>query len=125
MMVNEIESLLSDLLQSWHRWAMDYKHVGGINSSPMFRGSKPNKTREDDDGIDGSLHNSTMETIDGQVMAMEPVHRTVLQLQARNLCTGVSVWSSPRLPDDAEERTVLLIEARNKLMRRLIAVGVV
>jgi hypothetical protein len=125
MMVNEIESLLSDLLQSWHSWAMGYKHVGGINSSPMFRGSKPNKTREDDDGIDGSLHNSTMETIDGQVMEMEPVHRTVLQLQARNLCTGVSVWRSPRLPDDAEERAVLLIEARNKLMRRLIAVGVV
>lgn len=125
MMVNEIDSLLSEMLQAWHRWAAGYQHVGGINTSPMFRGGKPNNTRQDDDGVDGSLHNSTMETIDAQIMDMEPTHRTVLQLQARNLVTGVAVWRSPRLPDDAEERTIILIEARNRLMRRLIDVGVV
>lgn len=124
-MVNDIDNLLSDLLRSWHKWASGYQHLGGINTSPMFRGGKPNKTRDDDDGIDGSLHNSTMEAIDAQVMQMIDAHRTILQLQARNLVAGVSVWRSPRLPDDPEERTILLIEARNKLLKRLIAAGVV
>ena len=125
MMVNEIDNLLSHLLGSWHTWAKGYQHVGDINSSPMFRGSKPNKTRDDDDGIDGALHSGTMETIDAQVMQMCDQHRTVLQIQARNLVTGLAVWRSPRLPEDVEERTVLLMEARNRLLRRLIDVGVV
>jgi hypothetical protein len=32
--------------------------VGGINSSPMFRVPR-NKTPEDDDAVDGAIHNST------------------------------------------------------------------
>ena len=116
---------LDELLSSWHRWARGYKHVGGIGTSPMFHGMKPNKTREDDDAVDGAIDNSRMETMDCQVMQMDPVHRTVLQLNARNLVSGVSVWSSPRLPVDPMERAVILMEARNRLMRRLIAVGVI
>lgn len=124
-MVNEVDNLLSDLLQSWHCWAEGYVHMAGIGTSPMFKGGKPNKTRQDDDGVDGALHNSTMATIDAQVMQMSDQHRTIIQLHARNLVTGVAVWSSPRLPLDAEERHVLLLEARNRLLRRLIDAGVV
>lgn len=125
MMVNEIDNLLSDLLKSWHKWASGYQHVGGINTSPMFRGGKPNKTRDDDDGVDGALHNSTMEAIDVQVMDMIDIHRTAIQIQAKNLVAGVSVWRSPRLPAGIEERTIVIMEARNALMRRLIKVGVI
>jgi hypothetical protein len=125
MMVNEIDNLLSDLLQSWHKWASGYQHVGGINTSPMFRGGKPNKTRDDDDGVDGALHNSTMEAIDAQVMDMIDIHRTAILIQARNLVAGVSVWRSPRLPVDPVERHIVLLEARNALLRRLIAAGVI
>jgi hypothetical protein len=75
--------------------------------------------------VDGAIDNSRMETMDHQVMEMEPVHRTALQIQARNLACGVSVWTSARLPADVEERTVILMEARNKLLRRLIVAGVV
>jgi len=124
-MIDDSRNLLSDLLRQWHRWASGYQHVGGINSSPMFRGTVPNKTREDDDAVDGAINNSTCEAINFQIFEMSPAHRTVLQLQARNLYTGASVWSSPRLPADPEERTVILMEARNALMKRLIFCGVV
>jgi len=124
-MIDDTRNLLNDLLTQWHRWASGYQHVGGINSSPMFRGAAPAKTRDDDDAVDGAIHNSTCEAVNFQVMEMEPVHRTILQLQARNLNAGVSVWSSPRLPADPEERTVILMEARNRLMKRLIFCGVI
>jgi hypothetical protein len=124
-MIDESRCLLNDLLCAWHRWASGYQHVGGIASSPMFRGMTPNKTREDDDAVDGAIHNATCEAINHQVMEMDPVHRTILQLQARNLHSGVSVWSSPRLPADPEERAVVLMEARNRLTKRLIFCGVI
>lgn len=124
-MIDDSRNLLNDLLQQWHRWASGYQHVGGINSSPMFRSAKPSKTREDDEAVDGAIHNATCEAINFQIMEMEPVYRTILQLQARNLNSGVSVWSSPRLPADPEERTVILMEARNALMKRLIFCGVI
>lgn len=124
-MQSDLDSLLNDLLASWHRWARGYQHVGGIGTSPMFHGMKPSKTRDDDDAVDGAIDNSRMEAIDCQVMQMEPVHRTILQLQARNLVAGVSVWSSPRLPVDPMERAVILMEARNRLLRRLIGYGII
>jgi hypothetical protein len=113
------------MLRAWHRWASGYQHVGGINSSPMFRGAAPNKTREDDDAVDGAIHNSTCEAINFQVFEMSPVHRTILQLHARNLNAGVAVWSSPRLPVDPEERAIILMEACNSLTKRLIFCGVI
>lgn len=124
-MKDDSRNLLADLLRQWHRWASGYQHVGGINSSPMFRGVAPCKTREDDDAVDGAIHNSTCEAINFQIFEMEPVHRTILQLHARNLNAGVSVWSSPRLPADPEERAIILLEAMNKLTKRLIFCGVI
>ena len=124
MMRNDIDNILDDLLAQWHKWASGYQHVGGINTSPMFRGAKPNNTRDDDDAVDGAISNATCEAINFQIMEMEPVYRTVLQLNARNLVVKVAVWSSPRLPVDPMERAVVLMEARNALMRRLYICGV-
>jgi hypothetical protein len=124
-MIDESRCLLSDLLRQWHKWACGYKHVGGINSSPMFRYATASRGYEGDDAIDSAIDSATCEAVDFQVMEMAPVHRTILQLQARNLVSGASVWSSPRLPADPEERAVILMEARNALMKRLIFCGVI
>jgi len=125
-MNDDTDNLLNDLLCQWHRWACGYKHVGGINSSPMFRNAKTSKGWDSLEQIaDDSIDAARCESVDFHVMQLEPSHRTALQLQARNLVTGLSVWSSPRLPVDLEERTVLLMEARNKLLRRLVGAGVV
>lgn len=125
MMRGEIDSILDDLLKSWHRWAKGYQHVGGINSSPMFRNAKTSKGWDSlSDIADESIDAAKFEAVDFHVMSLEPAYRTALQLQARNLHTGVSVWSSPRLPQDPEERTIVLMEARNRLMRCLLTAGV-
>ena len=125
-MQNEIDTLLDDLLAKWHFWACGYQHVGGVNSSVIFRNAKTSKGWDSiNDIVDNEIEGGRMEAVNFHVMELEPVYRTALQLQARNLHTGVSVWSSPRLPQDPEKRTIILIEGRNILLRKLFAAGVI
>lgn len=125
-MQNDIDAILNDLLRSWHVWACGYRHVGGINSSPMFRDARTSKGWDSiNDIVDQEIDGGCMEALNFHVMELAPTYRTALQIQARNLHTGVSVWNSPRLPKDPEERTIVLIEARNLLMKKLFAAGVI
>jgi hypothetical protein len=45
--------------------------------------------------------------------------RTALEFHARNLYAHITVWYSPVLPATREEREVLILEARNKLLAEL------
>lgn len=71
-----------------------------------------------------ALHNDEMKTFDFEVNELEPLYRTALQLQARNLSTGRTVWKSARLPEDREERAEILRQARCQLTTRLIFCGI-
>ena len=125
-MQNDSNYILSDLLASWHKWAKGWSGVTAHGSCAMFTEMVTSRQWDSsDDLIDGSLHNSKMQAIDFNVGELPPVQRTAIQIQARNLATGVNVWSSARLPTDLEERTIILMEARNALMRRLYSAGVI
>ena len=124
-MENDTYEMLNGLLCDWHRWATGYQHVGGINTSPMFRETKAGRQWDTvDQIIDQDIEHSRMEAIDHIIMALEAVHRTALQIQARNLYTGRSVWSSVRLPASAEERALVLIAARATLITKLQKAGI-
>ena len=113
------------MLCDWYRWAKGYQHVGGINSSPMFREVKMGRQWDTvDEIISSDLVHSQMEAIDHIVMAMCEVYRTSLQFQARNLYTGKYVWTSPRLPTDPKERAVILADARQALGAKLRDAGI-
>ena len=123
--MDETQRRLDDLLIAWHKWAKGYQHVGGINSSPAFRDAKTSRGWDTvADIVDGEIHHSVMESIDFNVMQLEPDYRTALQIQARNLATGRYVWTSPRLPNDIESRAQLLGLARVALIARLMSAGV-
>ena len=123
-MENDTYEMLNGLLCDWHRWATGYQHVGGINTSPMFRETKAGRQWDTvDQIIDQDIEHSRMEAIDHIIMALEAVHRTALQIQARNLYTGKAVWSSARLPASAEERALVLIAARTTLSTKLQKAG--
>jgi len=125
-MTNDIGTILNDLLAAWHRWACGYRHAAGVGSSPMFREATTSRGWDTvADIVDSEIEGSRMETVNFHVMELEPPYRTALQIQARNLFTGRAVWSSPRLPNDIEERAVILLEARNILLKRLLAAGVI
>ena len=124
-MKDETNEILNGMLADWHRWARGYQHVGGINTSPMFRGVKAGRAWDTvDQIIDSDIEHSRMEALDHIIMGLRDVYRTALQVQARNLYTGKSVWSSSRLPVDAEARALILMEARAALLRRLVDAGV-
>ena len=124
MMMNDTYEILNSLLCDWHRWATGYQHVGGINTSPMFRETKAGRQWDTvDQIIDQDIEHSRMEAIDHIIMALDAMHRTALQIQARNLYTGRSVWSSARLPASAEERALVLSSARATLTIKLQKAG--
>ena len=118
-------SALDDILARWHAWARGYSPAGRQGACPMFRQARSSRGWDDTaDIIDAEVHQSTMEAVDFQVGEMQDPHRAAIHAHARNLHTGRSVWPSPRLPADPMERAVILLEAMNQLMRRLMAAGV-
>ena len=124
-MKNETHEILNGMLCEWHRWAKGYQHVGGINTSPMFREVKVGRAWDTvDQIIDADIEHSRMEALDHIIMALCDVYRTALQIQAMNLYTGRSVWSSARLPTDAEARAQILADARTALILRLRDAGI-
>ena len=117
--------LLDDILSDWHRWASGWSGVAVHCACAMFSEVQSSKQWDSEsDVIDSSLHNSKMKTVDFCVNQLDPLHRTALQLQARNLVTGFSVWHSARLPSDVSQRAVILSDARKKLTNRLKSAGI-
>lgn len=118
------QEILNSLLADWHSWACGYRHAAGVGSSPMFRECRSNHRQwaSLSDLVDEDK--SHMEAMDAIVMAMQADHRTALQIQARNLCVGCSVWASARLPANLLEVAQILAEARTALTAKLIAAGI-
>lgn len=132
-MHNDSAAILDDLLSRWHHW-MKEKPLNGVDrlDDPAFRDTSTRSGWDSSsDIIDADLMSHTMRAIDfvvsgdmkGQGGMQEP-YRAAIYCIARNCYTGRKVWMSPRLPQDPEERGVVLMEARNILTRRLISAGV-
>jgi len=124
-MKDETRYILDSLLEEWHRWAKGFSITGAHGTAPMFQGMASSRQWDSEsDVVDGTLHNTQMESVDFHINELQPVHRTAIQIQARNLHTGRSVWTSARLPENVAERAVILLEARNILSMRLANAGV-
>ena len=125
-MTESIRYALDALLSDWHQWAKGFSIVGQHGTAPMFNGLVSSKQWDSEsDVIDGSLHHSQMETVDFHISELIPIHRTAIGINARNLVTGYSVWTSARLPADLEARAKILGEARAILQKRLMDAGVI
>lgn len=85
---------------------------------------RPSKQHDSENGAADSDADATLgQAVDFHVSEMADPHRTAIRVNARNLATGVHVWGSARLPLDPVERAILLMEARNQIMRRLQTAG--
>jgi len=123
-MKNDSSEILNDILCQWHRWARGYQHAAGINTSPMFRECRSNHRQWASLDEVADEDKSQHEAVDAIIMGMRDVYRTSLQIQARNLCTGKSVWTSARLPEDTEQRALILGQARTELAEKLRNAGI-
>lgn len=122
----DINERLNDLLRRWHAHCLGYSSGKGYPSGDaVCRQGKSSSVWDGWNGAqDQAVEKKIMEAFDGAMWLIPQPYLTALQFQARNLFTGKQVWTSPRLPVDQMERGVLLMEARNKLLRALARAGV-
>jgi hypothetical protein len=124
-MKDETNEILSGMLADWHRWSKLCCIGDAPRTSAMFHDVRSSRQWDSEsDVLDGTLHNSQMEAFDAHVNELDAISRTALAIQARNLVTGKSVWTSARLPDDIAMRAVILRDARNNLTKRLQIAGI-
>jgi hypothetical protein len=123
---DDINQKLNDLLAKWHAWSQSYSLGKGYPSSdPIFGHSKSASHWDSRNGaLDAVVDGKIMEAFDAVIWQVPRPHLTALQFLARNLASRAQVWTSPYLPKDEDERAVLLMEARNMLLRRLARSGV-
>lgn len=130
-MVNDFDAIIDDLLIRWHYYSSKYQLAKAYASTDATcRMARSNWSSYDrDNGIaEEESAKTTMQSVERAVERMRspwPLHHHMICVEARNLATGFEVWSSPRLPQNRDEREVLRIEARNKLAKELMEEGCV
>lgn len=123
--MNDSRYLLDDLLSNWHRWASGFSALGSHTVAPMFQGFSTSRQWDAvQDIVESEINGDQMAAVDFHINELEPIHRTAIGIQARNLVTGKNVWTSARLPQDIEERCLCLAAARNKLTASLVKAGI-
>lgn len=126
----ELDATVDDLLSRWHDFRCGYRPIKGYSSHDAVCGQAPSNALYDrengvtDERIEQSIMNSVDKAVD-RVPNSPQSWNTVLHMHARNLFTGHAVWFSPRLPKDRNELHILLMEARNMLVRHLMDLGVI
>lgn len=122
----DINERLNDLLARWHAHCKGYSSGKGYPSSDLVCGqSKTSSVWDSWNGAEDDLANRRiMEAFDAAIWKVPRPHLIALQFQARNLASRAQVWTSPLLPSDPMERGVMLMEARNFLLRELARAGV-
>lgn len=115
------DAALNQLLEDWHRWASDERVAIGYPTTAA--GTQQYRTSRQYDSHNGALdqdvENVLMAGVDACVNSIPQPHRNALHINARNLCTGLTVWRSPRLPEDELARALMVSDARAMLADRL------
>ena len=126
MMQNDIQHVLSGMLADWHRYCTHTADRPGFPGKAACFGQSRSNTQYDwENGVESDLVDKRiMEGFDAAIQRVPQPWLTALQFEARNLCVRYQVWASPRLPKDPEAREVMILEARNRLLRELAKDGV-
>lgn len=117
---------LDDLLRSWHAWCQRYAYgMGYATVNAACRQARTSRQYDDTNGsLDAHIEDSRLEVVDAVINQIDNPWRTALMFQARNLCIGATVWSSPRLPVCQRARIELLVNAREKFQKGLLHAGI-
>ena len=126
MMQDDIQHVLSGLLADWHIWSTHTADRAGLpGRAAGFGQSRSNSQYDWFNGVESEMVDKRiMQGFDAAIQRVPQPWLTALQFEARNLAVRYQVWTSPRLPADREERELLILEARNMLLRELARDGV-
>lgn len=120
---------LDELLAAWHAHTESYRLSRGYagqdatcrdHRAPTHWDWQNGAAQARADSLEVAAVDAAMERVPNRPRRWH----TALAFEARNLCSGAAVWTSPVLPRDREEREVLVLEARNMIMIELRKAGV-
>lgn len=123
----ESNEVLNELLVSWHIRCKHYVYGKDYPStSAGFSDWRASRQYDDENGaLDTDIHASTLDTLNAEIYALDHPYQDAIHIQARNLYTGKSTWTSPRLPAGEIERAAILFEARDRLKKQLARRGII
>ncbi|MGJ7500082.1 hypothetical protein ACSFBF_06955 [Variovorax sp. ZT5P49] len=126
--IEALDGKLNRLLACWYEWTLGYSHTRGYSGSDSTCRDYSTPTHWDwrNGAEDERAEQERMRGVDAALKRVPNTPRKwrlALEIQAMNLHSEAAVWSSGRLPS-GDELTVLLLEARNMLLRELQAEGV-
>lgn len=123
---DDLQDVLSGLLADWHLWATrTHERHGYPGKAACFGQSRSNSQFDWENGLESdAVDKRIMQGFDAAAQRVPQPWLTALQFEARNLAVRYQVWASPRLPQDRHEREVLILEARNRLLKELARDGV-
>ncbi len=121
-----INAILSDILVRWFHWQRIYALNRGYPSQASGCGSfLPSRQYDSENGArDNDQEIERMEVVEFEVWEMPEPGRTAIHVHARALALGLSVFRSPRLPENQVQVLEIIAEAREELTRRLMGRGV-
>lgn len=121
-----LQAGLDDVLCRWHQWQGKAVLTRGMNRRSLVVGDYQPEGgyRVDDDAVDADTEHRTMRVVDFQLREMADPYRTAIHVIARAVTLGVTVFSSPRLPQDRVALDIICTEARRQAIDRLVRVGV-
>lgn len=120
------DELINDFLWRWHKREIRTPpllgYPGHAAGCGLYRASRQ---RDDENGaLDADVDNIILREVGRCIERVDDPYRTALYLNARNLVSGVEVWTSPRMPPDPLERRYILIEARARFLYELKDAGI-
>lgn len=116
-MIRDDEIDVLELLDLWWRYERRWTPVEGFPAEcPSTRGWRASRQWDDQNGaFDGEVEAKLAQRIGHLVSQVEQPWRSVLHMLARNRSSGVSVWRSPVVPNDPQERAEMVVAAVSKL----------
>ena len=101
------------LLVLWWRYESQIPAVEGYpRECPSTAGYRASRQYDSDNGAFETDERGQLASRIGYIVnGMDEPYRTALHILARNRATGSAVWTSPRLPQDKDERAEVVSEA--------------
>lgn len=110
-----------ELLDLWWRYEDRYQHARGFPGvCASTRDWRASRQWDDRNGaLDADVDHKLAKHVGAMVWQVADPWRTALHFLARNRATGATVWVSPRLPKDQQERAQLVSQALDMLQKLL------
>ena len=121
------EEALDDLLSRWDNWLHPVQISRGYAHSSA-EGALYRTSRQYDDAngaLDDAIEHQVMQGVQACVEKLDTQHRVAIHIEARNLRLGLSVWRSPRLPENEAQARQVIRAARAALLSQMLRAGII